>query len=239
MLFTKSLLKRNDKLIKSFLVDAKGRIDCTKKLFMVYPDRYTLKGLAAIDNDVTVIGIVLVMDENYNYGVFSLMNILTVSPETVEAITIDDKPYTILEFTAPNFISDNVVIKDPGHVFALFEEFYTKQNIPFYIEYEDLFKMFTKSAYTTGSSLGLSPVGIGLLTSATGKDASGKKSIRTSFPRDKITLDNFRWVSLSNADLAYDNNVSRLLGSYLNKGVTAALADNDAEYTTIEDTLRL
>ena len=238
-MFDRLLLKRNDALIAKYLKEVKGAINCDRKLFMVYPERYYKKQLASIDNDVTVLGIVLVMDENHNYAVFKLMNKLTVLPTAIDSVVVDDKPYSILEFEAPNFIASTSVIEDPEYVFVTFEEFFNKPNIPFFVTYSDLFEIFTRSAYTSGSSLGLSPVGIGLMTAAVGKDKTGKKSIRSVMAKKDIKLDNFRWVALSNVDLAYDNNVSRLLGSYLNKGVTAALADEDPERTSIEDTLRL
>jgi len=232
-MFNKSLLKRNDK-VKSLLTKKDGRIDCARPIRVLFPTRYLDIGFAKIEMDVECLGINIIIDEDYNYVVSKLPNLIKYSPNQIEEVEIDKVSYTLMSFDDNTFITSDSVIDMADPVYEELVEFFMKGNVPFFLSREDIIDIFTKSTITTSKKVGLDPTRISALIAVTARAEDGKTELRLTDKKPK----EIRWVSMLNADLAYSNNMSRFMGSYQDRGTTAALNDDNPIKSDIEKIFR-
>ena len=231
-MFDQKLLKRDRKLL-SYLKRVGDSIECTKPIMVLFPSRYLDIGFAKIEMGVECLGVNMVMTEDHIYEVSTLPNMIRYLPTEIDEIEIEGKMYTRMKFDK-NFIesTDTIDMADP--VFEELVEFFMKGNVPFFLEKDDIMKLFEKSARTTSKDIGKDPIPISMLIAVTARDESGTTEVRLKNGyKGKI-----RWVSMINADLAYNNNLSRTMGSYQDRGMTAALNDDDPNVTEMEQIFR-
>jgi len=227
------LLKRNDEKIKKLLNSKKDGIECLDTLYVLFPKRFEDKGLATIDDVVEVLGVCLVMDKDYNYTVFKLPNLLRFSPIAIESFDVNGKEYIKMEFMPPNFIIAKTVIDSADPVFIMLEDWPVRANFPFYVTKDEVLQIITKSVETTSTKLGKFPNRFSSLLAVSSRDKSGKMESR-HIPNIKET----KWVGLIDASAIYNNNLSRLIGGYLNKGMTVGILEDKTEKTELEKVLR-
>lgn len=239
--FSISKLKYNPDAIHAKITDRKDSFAAKDNLYVIYPERFHKIGIASIDTDVKVLGIFIIMDADYNYTLVKQIHYIHMEPYSIETISIDDKPYNVLEFKKGNVIVTNTnLVKDADFVFILLDDFMVKNgNVPFYLNYGDISSIFLKAAETGVSSLGKNPIGIWAIESVIGRDKQSGRYIRTVYPKDKIDYSKIKFVGLSNVSEAYDNTFSLISGNYFDRGVTKALTLEDPAKTDIEDVYRI
>jgi hypothetical protein len=131
------------------------------------------------------------------------------------------------------------LVKNNTIVYYIFDEFFSKGYIPWYVKYEELSKVFDTALYHAGANVGKYPEVIQLITSLLARDKSDKtKYYRTIIKNHKELLINPPvFVPLKSIEYSATNTVSKLGGSHMAKGIISSLNSPSKRVERIEKIL--
>ena len=239
MKIVKELFTRNDKKIQKMLVEKDDTMEITEPLFILFPERFIAKEMAKIANKIEVIGAFMIMNNDHEYTVMSLPNLIQLSPTTIETIQLNDIPYVLMGFK-DIMISSMGILFEANTIVTVINEFIVKSNVPFYFNTTDLFKLLNKSAITTPTNITKNTIVSELLTSLVVKGVDISSTARSQLSREDMDdIEKIRILGLENIS-GLGNNISKIMGNYFNLGLTSALVDDGAnEETELEKILKL
>ena len=236
MLFDISNLKRNPDVFSKYL-EIKGETTFTnEELKVMFPSRFIKKELAFINNDfIRVIGIYSILDNNNNYTVIRTPIYHEIQYSSLEYIIVDDVEYvlvTVLKDTV-FLINNNLVVSDK-FVYDVFDEFFSNGNIPWYLNYEDVARLFEDGVKFANVKIGNDPFIFELLTSIIARVSSDKtKKYRTN------TDGNLAFVGLNDIIYGFNNTGASLIGGYFKDGIVNSIVRKEEESTELVKILRV
>ena len=226
-----SVLTRDPKYILGLLEETKDdRIIVKKPLDVIYPENYLTKKLAKLDQDLTVLGIVALVDPQTNkYAVLSIPGMITIPITEMKQFTYQEDVYRVLSLDAYDTLVLNTnIVKDETLDYYM------------YLNYLDILNIYSKDSYYIGQNLIDIPQVLEMLLANIARDPKNDKFMY----RDKLkSMDDIKtnppsWVPLRNVSLGSVDTYSKLMGSYFEEGLTSALADKSKKMTRIEKVLR-
>ncbi len=229
--------KRNDKKIKAKLKTVKESIEVTETLYVYFPKRFEDINITTIYDVVKTIGTFIVSDSSFNYALINIPTLLELEPSVIETTTIDDVEYTKLTLTKGNkLLVNTTILKDSSFIFKIFDEFCIKGKVPFYINADDLLKLFLTSEKYNGSKIGNNPLGLEAIVSIMTRDSEDvHKFIRhTNKDLSKLTYHDTQFVGLADVNAGIKTNIAKLTGAYLNDGITSVIVNPSANEADIE-----
>ncbi len=232
-----SKLKRDKDKILSVLHETKnGTIVCSKEVKIYVPVRYKEVNLASTGSDNHILGIYAITLEDTYYGVSNINAMITIDPTTTNKIKIDEDEYFEFIFKAGSTVIKNTnLVKTPRITYLIFDEFFSKGYIPWYLGYEELGKIFDTAKEHAGANLGANQEVTQLITSLIARD----KTDRTKYYRSTITkLSDLiskppTFVPLKSVDYV-SGTVNKIGGSYMATGITSALINTATRKERIE-----
>lgn len=231
-------MKHNPSVIKGSLKQVGSVIKTTTPLRVMFPERYTTKELAFMGGIIRLVGYFAVVNDNNEYGVMSIPAFYDLTPFNVSNIEIGGDVNIVLEFEAGDvFISNTKIVKTESLYYDIFDEYFVKGKVPWYLSYEMTSDIFLESMKYSGSGIGKNPISYELLTAISSRSLKDKnKQIRHTI-KDKKDLSR-TVVGLNNIYYSFDNTASKLFGGYYGQGVTAAIVNKETETTAVADVLR-
>lgn len=234
-------LKKNPDVIKSCFKTVKDLTMVTKNVRVIFPDRFIEKELAEIGNTVKTIALYAIVDDDNNYAVTIAPIVQELSPYDVNNLTVNGKGYKVLEFSEGDvFVVNNNLIKNEALLYTVFDELFVKGNIPFYLEYEDLYKVFLETGKYCDNRIGNNPLTFEILTSTIARDEKDKTIFYSQIvhtEKDKKDKEPF-YIGLNNIYYSFDNTTSKLVGGYFGYGVTNAIVNKETEISEIGKILK-
>jgi len=235
-------LKRNPTKIKKCFKKIGKSLITTENIKVIYPEKYESKNLAVVDSTVRLVSIFAILDDNNNYAVNNLPIFINLTPSNIDHVTIDNELYTVLEFEEGSTYTENTeLIVNNKFLYDLFNLYYINGKIPWFMNYNDLINLFSKTAKYANSDLGSNPIISEILASIVAKSPTDKSILyREILKNNKKLLNSIKptYVGLMNPFYTFDNTVSRISGSYYSKGLMGALINKEKETTRIEEILR-
>lgn len=231
-------LKRNPDKIKSSLKKVGDSYIATKNLTIIFPERYIEKGLAFLGSSVNVVGIFIIIDDNNNYSIMNMPNMVKLQPNMTDDIEINDKKHIAMYFDNGDVVIENVnVVKKKAIIYDLFDEFLVHGNIPWYMDSNDVFNILSLSDKYTGSDIGNDPLGMELLTSIITRTQDDKTVLYRKLAKnpEKMKKSKPVFIGILNIYYTFSSTISKISGSYLKEGITAAVVNKEESSTKIED----
>ena len=226
--------KRDPSKVKGLLLDTDETVLAKDDLWIHIPKRYITHEVSFIGDKIEILGICCIIDKHNNFGNLILNSIFEIEPSTIKEIKVDDVEY--IEFYFPKnstVIANKNVVKNEAIMFRLFQEFFMRANVPWYMNYEDLGGLFKTAKTLAGSNVGKSLATIELLTSVITRTTSDRKTYYRLDPKGKPSF-----VPLESVYYSYSNTTSKLLGSYKNTAITSALVSQAKTSEKVETLLR-
>jgi len=218
--------KRNPEVIKKALVIKNNMTMTTKKLRVFFPVRYLKKNLAVIKNTAKVVSIYMLVDEDDNYAIINAPNIQELMFFETDDVTLDNIQYKVLMFEEnQTFIPNNNILQLDQFMYNLYDEFFVKGNVPMFMSYNDVYKIFLESKKYANSRVGESRVAYELLTSLVSR-ASTDKDIFIRHTKDPSNRE-VEFVGLSDIFYSYSSTGSKLIGGYFKYGVVNAIVKQE------------
>lgn len=207
-----------------------------KKLEIFIPKMYQDRGFLIIGECATSLGIFqLRIDDTYetNFIVLSKLVIEFISNRTV---TENDYPYIVLTLERGSvFIQSNLLIKDQNLVYPIFITFFALGKIPPFIDYTNISKILDKVKPQCGVDLKLNNTIYEMIYAHMFRDAKDPYKFYRNTPMAEPPI----VVALHQISHLPATASARIIGSYLNEGLTASLVDDTERIpSTIENLLR-
>lgn len=231
-------MKHNPSVIKESLKHVGTVVKTTKPLRVMFPERYTTKDLAFMGGVVKLVGYFAVVNDKNEYGVMLIPAFYELTPFNVTNVEINGDVNVVLEFEADNvFISNSKIVKTESLYYDVFDEFFVKGKLPWFLSYEMTSDIFLESKKYSGSGIGKNPISYELLAAITSRSNKDKNKQLRHTIKDKKDLSR-TVVGLNNIYYSFDNTASKLFGGYYGQGVTAAIVNKETETTAVADILR-
>ena len=234
-------LTRNSQVVKSNLVKVDERVVCKVPCRIQVPARYMDIGLGETGATTIVYGCFVLILETGEYSVCSITALVQLGDSSYKTVKIDDVTYYEFSYGANDTIIVNTsLVKRDTIMYNIFNEFISQGKIPWYMEYEDMGKLFDTSSYHAGSNIGQSLEVIELLVSIITRSNNDRvKYIRnciTSY--DEASLSKIDYVPLTSVFYSIETTLNKLAGNYFNDGIVSSLVNKSSKVTKVERILR-
>ena len=230
-------LKRNPDVIKSYFKKIKNTIIVTEDITVVFPERYGNRDLAQIGSTVDVMSIYAILDSKKNYAIVNKLIMQNLSPYNITDISIDNKIYKELHFNAGDvFMTNTTLVKTNTLIYNVFDEFFTKGNIPWFLSYDDLSDILIASKEYTGSDIGKNPIAVEILASLIARNPDDKTQYYRTLKEHKKILPVY--TGLNNIFYSFDNTGAKLVGGYFGQGVPNAIVVPETKSSEVTKILR-
>ena len=182
------------------------------------------------------LGIYGIIDENNNYAtcIAPIQQKLIVS-KIEDATCEDGKLYKVLYINKDEVMIDNndLVIND-NQIYYIYDQFYVKGIIPFYISYNLLPTLLAESGKYNGTSIGHSRLVFEILSSIVARGKDKNEYYRNS---PELGKENPNWVSLGNIYYSLKSTSSKIIGGYYGTGISVAVLNQEEEASALEKLL--
>lgn len=236
-----NLVRDADK-VKKTLVEMNGRLITKTGCVIHMPKHYASGLLGTIEANIHALGLwAMIVDDKY-YAVNNVAGKITLTPDTVNIISVDETDYLELTFLPGSTIIDEInLLQDGPFMFNIYDEIIAKGKTPWYMDYDDLASIFDTAIHHGGVNLKAPRSILEMMTASRGRNPKDRSkyfrnSIKTQQEYKSKTPD---IIPLRSVAYGATNTTSRLLGSHLNEGLTSALVNQSENNESVEDLLMM
>ena len=226
---SKRLLRRTDT----------DQLICTEDCFIEVPTRFMEAGLGNLGMVNTVYGSLAIINAAGEYTVTNIPNLLEFEPYDIRTFEYEEMEYYRFEFKKgqPVFLNINVVMSD-DLIYNILNEYHFKGKIPWYIEPDDLDKVFDFSKSHANSNIQMSyqitEYAASMVTRRKGKRQEPFR-IHCKTAKD---LKDFEFVPMASVYYGVQAPMNKLSGAYMQDGIISALVTKPQAPGKIEKLLR-
>lgn len=204
------------------------------------PQRFQNKDLAILGSEVFIVGFYAIIMEDTYYGVDNTIAMMQIRPSSTKKVTIKGTDYIEFSFEPGDvvFVNRHLVVNDTL-TYYLYDELVAKGNIPWYMNYYDMAKMFETAQEHAGVNLGSRAI-LELIISTIARDKDDLTRLYRHLlnRHEDITVNPpkvipFRSVVWNTADTT-----SRLNGAYFSDAINTAVVNPSESVELIEEILR-
>lgn len=234
------LIRNPSKIKESLLTLNNDSVVCDKEVKIYIPERYLERNMAYVGSENHILGIYAITVDDKYYGVSLVNAMIPIDPTSTNYIKINDESYIEFVFTKGSTVFKSInLVKTATLVYYIFDEFFAKGNIPWFIGYEELGKIFDSAQYHAGANLGSNQEINQLIASLVSRDSKDRtKYYRTTISSmNDLSTKKPAFIPLRSVEYAATNTLSKLGGSYMAVGITSALIDKTTRVERIESLL--
>lgn len=199
------------------------------------PKRYESYGNLSVGENVTTLGIFSMTINGTIKASFTLPTMVVIEPMFTETVTIDDVQYLkVILSKNKKFMKYTEVVKDSKIAYMLFKEFISLGRLPEFVKYFDAPKIFDNSRKYTGVKFDANKVLFEIIFSHLFRD---EKSIMTPYRLTPMKKDPVL-IPLFEIQHAAISTAGRIIGSYLDAGITSSIVNINENNSRVEDILR-
>lgn len=234
-------LRRDAQTVRSQQVTTEsGSVITTKGCKIYFPQRYIERSLAFVGTESAVCGIFAIVLPSGEYSVCSVNALVPLQPDSISKLNYKGVEY--VEFT---FEPGSVVIKtldlvvSDVMVYRIYDEFISKGNVPWYMNYDDMASIFDTAAKHGGTNIAnsseVTEMIISLIARSDDRTIYYRSTVKTAEDLKTKTLN---WIGLMSAAYAATNTLSKLGGSYFTEGALSAMVSPTERMEKIESLVR-
>ncbi len=239
-----SRFRRDADAVKSVIVATPDNRLVVKKACNLYiPERYVEKGLAHVSNETYVVGIYgLVLEETGQYATSLANAMMGIDPSWSNTVTIDNVDYIEFHFEPGATLCTNTeLVKNDILVYHIYNEIIAKGNIPWYMNYLDVGRLFDSAQHHGGLNLRASPATLQMIAAVISRDNNDRvKYYRQTVNSLKDAIE-IRPAFIPFRNIAYGatNTTAKLIGAYFEEGMISAVINPSKRVEKVESLLRM
>ena len=230
---------RNFQAVKSTLIEQSDGSVITKTGCKIYiPEHFKDRFLAEIGTYTKIIGLFAIVINDSQYSVCNVNSMVEIKPSSVNKTKFNKENYIEFVFDPGSVVVATLdLVQQDVLLYRIYDELFSKGNVPWYINYEDLGNIFDTAQEFAGSHIGKNPEVTQLLVSLISRDPDNREKYYRTF------VNNFSdrppaFIPLKSVSYAATNTTNKLAGSYFNVGVVSALVSPSDRVERIEEILR-
>lgn len=217
-----------------------AQVVAKKDVYLYIPERFIEKQLAEISAETYILGIFAIR-VGETFGVSTVNAMMRITPTTISTVKFDDESYLEFYFAPGSVvIADTSLIKQDTLVYKIFDEIIAKGNVPWYLNYEDLAKLFNTADEYAGFKAGSNHSILEMFAAAIARDPDDRNKYYRHTVASTDELQSRPPVLIPLRSIVYGptNTPAKLMGSYFSDGLTSALVSPSTKTERIEDLLR-
>lgn len=236
-----SFRKDPAKVLKNIEVDEENFLLIAKApVQIMVPEHYFNGKLGSIGERYMVTGIFAVI-AGTNYCT-SLVNAqMPLTPDDVNTVVIEDSRYYVFSWEAGGVICPNTRLpQNPALVYEIYDEVIAKGKMPWYIKRRERAELLYTAPRFAGVNLGDEHELQSIFAASCDRDHTDlSKHARTYFKsQDDYDTYPCSYIPLRSVAMGTDNTTAKMLGAYLESGVTSALVNPTDTAEDVESLLR-
>ena len=242
-----SKLIRKPDAVMSQLTKAKDGSLVAKKETRIYiPLKYRTRNLATFGPNTRTVAIFPIVIGN-DYSVMKVCANIDLTPTSTRSVVIEDEEFIELFFEAGTTIAKSLkLVQSAVLVYYISDHFYSKGDVPWFINYNDLSELFDTAIKHAGTDLNVDPAILELIAASLSRQVKDRtKYLRhalksqAEFEHPEMLGDGgVSYISLKNIELGATNTTAKLMGNYFNDGLSSALVTETKQTEGVEDLLR-
>jgi hypothetical protein len=229
------------KVYSAFKETENGELVALRPLKVYIPARFVQADMAKFETENTFVGIsAFVVDDKY-YAVSCVPSFMRTEPSTINDIIIDDVEYIEMAFDAgARIVTNTNLVKVDNLPYRLYDEFISKGRVPWFMNYEDMGKLFSDCLYYNNTKIGNNPQILEMITATIARSPSDiKKYYRQEIQSKEENMSNPPiYVPLRAVSLGATNAIAKLMGPYFDENVTSTLISPGQRVERVERLLR-
>lgn len=205
------------------------------------PARFAERGLAEIGAEIRVTGHIAYIVEDKFYAISLVNAMIQFTPTETNRIKIDGDDYLEFFFEKGATISPSaMLVKVDTLTYRVYDEILSKGNIPWYLDYLDLGKIFNSASKHAGAKVGSNQEVIELIVSLIARDPNKREVYYRSIVQSLTDINSKppAFVPLRSVQYGATNTTNKLAGSRFSDGVVSALVSPAERTERIEKILR-
>lgn len=233
-------LVRDSAKVHAALIQSKtGALVATKALKIYVPSRFLERELLTITNEIRTVAIfAIVVDDKY-YGVSTVNASIQLTPSWTNVTEVDGEECYEFGFDKGATVTPNInLVKDDALVYKIYDEVIAKGNIPWFVGYLDLGKLFMTAKSHGGIHLAANNIPLEMMAASISRQSSD----RTKYYRHALGegAKDIKPVFIPFRSVMYGatNTTAKLMGAYFDEGLTSALVNPSTKKEGIEQLLR-
>ena len=233
--------KRNKAAINSKLIQKGSMVIAKEDLSIFFPGRFVDKKLTVIKNSLKALGALCIKDDKNNYAVLLVPGHIPITPNELIDIELDGEHYYEVKINKGQPIFDSTtIVADMDLVYSLFELFILQGKVPWYMEYLDLIKFFSKLPKYSGTKVGNNTLSFEMFIAMAARDINNPEvEYRTLLTKESdMNTKPLKWIGLQNIYYSFRSTLAKVGGSYFKQGLLAANVNHEQKATDLENILR-
>lgn len=211
-----------------------------EKCFAMIPKRYVEVKLATTGSENKTLGVCAWVIGN-KYFITMTNAFLPLSPTSVSETNVDGDIYVLYHFDANSVVIPNLaLVRNSGIVFHIFTELIAKARTPWFMTYLDRCNMFNSAPKHAGTNITEQLEVTELIISANTRVVSDRSLMLRHVVKkeaDLMTIKSFA-TSIRTIEYSATSTLTRIGGSYMGRGLNAALNNPSERVEQIEECLR-
>ena len=233
---------RNAGKVLSQLSDLPGKPVIAKApLSIQFPVRFRDIELAQVGSASYVYGLFMILLDTGEYALCNVNALVELGPAVVELITVNEEPYYSFHYEPGDVvIKTKELVCRSNLIFKAIDEFVFKGKVPWYVDYEDMGKIFDTAKQHAKTSANILPSVVEFMAAYIARSRKDRvKFIRETATDykgfDKKFMD---WVPMRSVFWSAPGTVNKLAGAYFENGIISALVNPSERTEKIERILR-
>lgn len=234
--------RRNAAKLKAAVVETPdGRLIAKESVTIYVPRRFESAKLVNVGEIISIAGIFAIVTADFSYAMSSALATLRITPTSTTIVDFNGDDYYGFYFESGSTITESVnLIKDDKLPYKVFDEVYSKGNVPWFMGMQDLVDLFKTTVHHAGLSLTGSNTPFEIITAAICRDSKDIRKYRRETIQsmaDELT-NPAQYIALRNVIHGTTNTISKLMGSHFDDALMSALVNPSEEIQGVEALLR-
>lgn len=235
--------ERNADKVKAVLIDDKAgdKLITTKPCKIYIPESYRAADLAVIGETIKIIGCFAIVVENKYYAYSNAIALMEICPSETNTVMIGKENYLVFYFEENSVVCKDLnLIKNGVLVSRLHNHTLIKANVPVYMDYPDICFLFETADLHGGVNLKTDSAILELISASIVRQKTDKTKFYRHLELTDKDADKLNMACVSMTSVAYSttNTTTKLVGAYLDEGITSALIYQSNTNESIETVLR-
>ena len=233
-------LVRDPVKVKATLFEDGDKLITKTGCKIIIPTRWTDKHLAVVGETVRVIALFPIIVDDQYYSISSAVAMMPLTPSRTSIVTIADEECYEFLFDKGAVVCPNInLVRTSNLAYYLFDDIIAKAHAPWYLNYDDVLRMLSTAHFHADINLAANNAPMELLAATIARQ---RKDLTKYFRHEKESVkvkDKPEYVPLGNVLLGATNTTAKLMGNYLDDGITSALINPTDQIDTVETLFRL
>lgn len=237
-----SKLKRKPEVTKECVLEMDGKLLAKDKCYIVVPFRFLQAGLLEFGQVTTIATIFPIVNDKGEYSVVNICGKMEISSNNIQITDHTEGEQYVFGFDKGDIITPDInLVMDDNFSYKIYSELIQKAKSPWFLNYEDIGKIMATSKSHSGVNLASTNSIFEIIVSTLSRGEDMKTHYRMLVDDLNLTTLNknkLETIPLNSVIYATGNKMNKLMGGYLEDGLTSALTETKSSKSGVELLLR-